>query len=461
MIPRLRKSQPMSRRSSKQRTRRRRRTFALIIAALLGLLTVIVAEAQVAAAQEFGSFQASRSRLDQQLAAARIEGYTDQQLAPVEISEAKLTGGVEPVWVGDRPGYYQRRAQQLDALRAELAAVKRRALAQLRLDASNLVKRALAEVDSAGAAGVTPADLIDLRSALAQVEDAQSAAGDVRQLFKVESQASSIVSAAQQLVTVEAADQTAIRQAAGILQAQLNSSQAALRKAGGRAVASGRNDASAAAFIRLDGLTRLYDELERYHDELAAAGSDPAKLAFAAAGAQHYAQAIHQALIAGLPPKIVLISYDAQRLWAYDKGRLVRDTLVTTGRPELPTDIGEMKVLKKDSPWTMHSPWPHSSPWWYPDTKVKMAIWFTYTGESMHDASWEYDWQYGPGGQFGGAASHGCVHVPLDSEKFLYGWTAVGTPVVVFPGDGSTVVNQVAQITVDADGSPTTGPKGV
>jgi hypothetical protein len=208
-------------------------------------------------------------------------------------------------------------------------------------------------------------------------------------------------------------------------------------------------------------VSKPYHQLERYNALLQAAGTDPAQLAVAAAGAEHYRDAIHQALLTSFPHKVVVISYQAQELWAYEDGKLVRDTLVTTGRPQLPTDTGAMKVLSKNSPWTMHSPWPRSSPWWYPDTTVQMAIWFTDTGESMHDAYWEYSTQYGPGGQYGGAASHGCVHVPYDTEKFLYSWTAIGMPVIVFPGDGSTVANQVAQITVDANGNPTTGPKGV
>jgi hypothetical protein len=90
-----------------------------------------------------------------------------------------------------------------------------------------------------------------------------------------------------------------------------------------------------------------------------------------------------------------------------------------------------------------------------------MVLWFTVTGEGLHYAGWEWESAYGPGSEYGGFASHGCIHVPLDTERWLYGWAKVGTPVIVFPGDGSPVADQVAQISVDADGNPTTGPKGV
>ena len=441
--------------------RRRRKSAALVLAALLGLLAVVIVQAQVTATQEYAGLLAARGRLDGDLAGARSAGYTDQQLAPVERGEQSVMSGGEPVWIGDRAGFYRQRAAELDQLRAQLTQVKRAALAQLKVGTATLLQRAQNEIAQAESAGVLPADLVDLRAALARAEDLDGAAAGVRDYEKAEGAAESVVDNAQRLSTQEQGDVQAIRAAAAALQAQLSSNPQALRQAGTGAVAAGRNDAAVAAYLRLTSVTRDYDELERYHDRLAAAGADPGALALAAAGAQHYQQAIHAALIAGLPHKVVIVSYAAQELWAYEGGRAVKDTLVTTGRPELPTDLGAMKVLAKNSPWTMHSPWPRTSPYWYPDTKVQMSIWFTSTGEGLHDAYWEYSWQYGPGGQYGGAASHGCIHVPLAAEKFLYAWTEIGTPVIVYPGDGSTVVNQVAQITVDADGTPTTGPKGV
>jgi len=133
---------------------------------------------------------------------------------------------------------------------------------------------------------------------------------------------------------------------------------------------------------------------------------------------------------------------------------------VTTGRPpDLATDVGPMKVLKKDSPWKMHSPWPKGSPNWYPDTTVQMVVWFTATGEGMHDAAWQTG-PYGPGTETGPDASHGCVHVPFEAVKFLFGWSEIGQPVIVFPGDGAPLQAQLDQRTVDADGYPLSGPRG-
>ena len=136
------------------------------------------------------------------------------------------------------------------------------------------------------------------------------------------------------------------------------------------------------------------------------------------------------------------------------------DALVTTGRPSLATDVGAMRITRKDSPWTMQSPWPKGSPEWYPDTPVRMVLWFTENGEGLHDASWQPDATLGPGSQNGPFASHGCVHLPLAAVTTLFHWAPIGTPVVVVPGDGAPAVTQVAQRTVDAEGNPLTGVRG-
>jgi lipoprotein-anchoring transpeptidase ErfK/SrfK len=132
---------------------------------------------------------------------------------------------------------------------------------------------------------------------------------------------------------------------------------------------------------------------------------------------------------------------------------------VTTGRPALPTDLGAMKVLRKDSPWKMHSPWPKGSPYYYPDAMVQMVVWFTNTGEGLHDASWQ-QCCWGPGSQYTGFASHGCIHLPNSAERFIYNWSQVGVPVVVYQGDGTPVNEQVAKISTDDQGNPLSGPKG-
>ena len=255
-----------------------------------------------------------------------------------------------------------------------------------------------------------------------------------------------------------AAEDAAVQAEATQLRARYHADPAALRVSAEAALSDGRNDATIAFFLKRGWADRLNAALERYGAMLGAA--DTRSLALADAGIQHYARQLHARLMQSGPPRLITISLQAQRLIAYDRGRVTVDTLVTTGRPALATDIGAMRVTRKDSPWTMQSPWPKGSPEWYPDTPVRMVLWFTDNGEGLHDASWQPDATLGPGSQNGPFASHGCVHLPLAAVTTLYQWAPIGTPVVVYPGDGASAMSQVAQQTVDAEGNPVTGPRG-
>jgi len=138
------------------------------------------------------------------------------------------------------------------------------------------------------------------------------------------------------------------------------------------------------------------------------------------------------------------------------------ETPVTTGIwgvGDFGTDFGPMKVLHKDHPWKMQSPWPKGSQYWYPDTVVQYATFFTNTGESIHDAAWESDSVLGPGSQYNlSTRSHGCIHVPFGDATWMYNWADVGMPVIVYPGDGSSVSNQLSKITTDDQGNPKSVP---
>lgn len=445
----------------RSRSRSRRRVYALLAAAILLAVAALATEIQVSAAQAETGYGYARDRLDAALQAAQTNGFTERDLAPVAVPAGQLETVVDPLWISDRPGYYQDRASRLRSLLDQLGPLEANVLARYRTDASASLASAAGEISQATQLGADPQDLAPLHKELAGAEELEAAATEPRQLADVAGTGRDVLARARALSRARQADQTAIAAAATELLAQDAADPAKLRKAGAAALATGRDDASVAAYLRIAAVTRDYDQLERYGTALAAAGSDPQQLSIAAAGLQHYQQAIHSGLLGAFPHQVIVVSHQAQELWAYQDGKVVKDTLVTTGRPQLPTDLGAMKVLSKSSPFVMRSPWPRSSPWWYPDTKVQMVLWFTITGEGLHDAYWEWDSAYGPGSEDGGFASHGCIHVPLAAETFLYGWAAVGTPVIVFPGDGTSVANQVAQISVDADGNPTTGPKGV
>ena len=125
--------------------------------------------------------------------------------------------------------------------------------------------------------------------------------------------------------------------------------------------------------------------------------------------------------------KVIVISLADQTLTAYQDGVRQLRTLVTTGRPALPTPPGHYTVLRKNHPWQMVSDWPQSSPYWYPPTWVQYTLWFRDDGYAIHDAPWRGT--YGPGTQAYG--SHGCVNVPMPTMQTLFAWAEVGTRVLV------------------------------
>ncbi|HEY8744216.1 MAG TPA: L,D-transpeptidase [Chloroflexota bacterium] len=131
------------------------------------------------------------------------------------------------------------------------------------------------------------------------------------------------------------------------------------------------------------------------------------------------------------PAPAIVISLSAQSLTAYQEGTPVLWTPVTTGRPGLETPVGTTNVFYRSSPYLFISPWPSGSVYWYPPSWVNFALEFRSGGYFVHDAPWEPNWAFGQGSPYGAYASHGCVHVPYNAMRFLYGWTPYGTAVTV------------------------------
>ena len=246
--------------------------------------------------------------------------------------------------------------------------------------------------------------------------------------------------------------------AATDLLSRFDGSLPALRAAGNAALAAARNEATAADFLMLPRLTILEADIEQRGLSLTSA--DAARLAAAVAGLRYDSELIHNRLLTYGGARLILVNLQEQRLVAYDRGGTVVDTPVTTGRAALSTDIGLMHILGTDPPWTMKSPWPKGSPLWYPDTPFDSVAWFTSTGEGFHDAPWEPTSAFGAGSENGPYASHGCIHLPSAAQAKLFAWVTVGTPIVVIPGDGTPVGQQVSQQSVDQQGDPVGGLRG-
>ena len=305
---------------------------------------------------------------------------------------------------------------------------------QARQSAEAALGGAQEAVDRDERLGVDSEELAPLKTQLVGVAAHQRSAKTTRDERAVAGEGSAVGGRADALGNRYRADLSAIHQSAAQFIAGGKSTEA-MRAEAQATLGSARDRAVLATWLNENGVGLPYRALEQFAQALSSA--DRAQVAEAAAGVAFYADRLHKQLLAGMPDKAIVISIHAQQLTAYEGGKPVIDTPITSGRlPELPTDIGPMAVLRKDSPWTMHSPWPKGSPFWYPDSKVKMVMWFN-GGDGIHDASWRS--RYGPGtngphydptGEDTG--THGCVNVPYSNMVWLWNWTPTGTPVIVY-----------------------------
>ena len=135
--------------------------------------------------------------------------------------------------------------------------------------------------------------------------------------------------------------------------------------------------------------------------------------------------------------KVIVISMTEQTARLYQNGALVYWTYVTTGRPELPSPPGLHYAMQKLYHTQFVSGDPRTSPLWYGPTAINYAILYADYGYFVHDAWWRY--KFGPGSNlphwdplaFNGG-SHGCVNVPEANMAWIYNWTPLGTPIILY-----------------------------
>jgi hypothetical protein len=121
-------------------------------------------------------------------------------------------------------------------------------------------------------------------------------------------------------------------------------------------------------------------------------------------------------------PQYITIDISEQRLRAYEFGREIRTFLVSTGRWDYPTPLGEFSALAK--PEFVHYRWSYGEdhPENYDLGLVQWNIRF-YPHVYIHYAPWHNN--------FGRRMSHGCVNVNRTNAEWIYGWTQVSTPITV------------------------------
>lgn len=135
--------------------------------------------------------------------------------------------------------------------------------------------------------------------------------------------------------------------------------------------------------------------------------------------------------------KVSVVSLREQTARYYNNGKLEYWSYVTTGRPEKPSPPGLHYAMEKDYHIEFKSSDPPGSPLWYGPTKINYAILYANYGYFEHDAWWRL--KFGPGSNlphvdplaFDGG-SHGCINLPEENMAYVYDWTPLYTPIIVY-----------------------------
>lgn len=113
--------------------------------------------------------------------------------------------------------------------------------------------------------------------------------------------------------------------------------------------------------------------------------------------------------------KVISVDVTKQSLFAFDSGKLVFWTRVSTGINDW-TPTGQWKIYAKTPIQVMSGPG-----YYLPGVKWVMP----YNGDyTLHTAYWHHD--------FGIPKSHGCTNMYEEDAKWLFDWSEVGTPVVIY-----------------------------
>ncbi|MFN2569002.1 MAG: L,D-transpeptidase family protein [Candidatus Dormibacteria bacterium] len=460
--------------------------LGLALALSVGAGAVVAARGQSALMSQSQQFSAARHALDDALARARADGLTDEQLAAIRRDRERLLA--EPaipntlgLFDAGQAAHLGRQAAALRALVPRIDLVRnittdhdrRAALAIVDdFDAAiaaaseaglpvvedqsraTMARRAVMAARSPAALSRATAHLADRSAEVRTATDAKVAADTAAaELSARRDQAQAALSrAADQLTQASAIPQLQVAAYKSSLDELQAAFTAATAPAEYQSVAGRANQVGSALRTLLKSRSDAYQSLSSARQVVQQAtaakldvGSISAQLDGVAAqldavGTADQFRAILAQIDGLVNPlaerlgivelgagKVMVISLEKQTLTAYEDGHIFLTTLVTTGRPALPTPTGATTVTSKSHPWHMTSDWPKDSPYWYPPSDVNYVLWFRCCGYGIHDAPWRST--YGPGTQAQG--SHGCVNVPGGRMPALFNWAEVGTRVIV------------------------------
>ena len=441
-----------------------RTKFALVVLLIVALGTAaLLGGGYYQASGVSRDYQAARSMLTADIGAAQTDGLSASEVAPYTSQLAAIDSRRPALPSGLRLSLDRSDIDAVNQLDLQLKATAASLLLAATADAGTQLGTANSALAQDKQIGVPDSDLGPLSQQLAALNTAKTSAHALKDWRDIGTKAAAVQDGLVKVGVSQQQENTAIQAAATALVQSSGGNLGSVQQAGAAALTSGRNDASIAAyeakpgrFPKINDLMVLYNRIEFYAPKLSA--GDINQVAFGTAAVQRYGGQVHTMLMSNLGPKHVIVSFQDQHVWAYENGNLVMENAVTTGirgNTAYGTDFGPMKIVFRSHPWKMHSPWPPGSAHWYPDTVVQWTAFFTNSGESFHDASWEPNSALGPGSQNNpNYRSHGCIHIPYSQAEWMFNWALEGTPVDVYPGNGQPVAEQLSEITTNDQGVP-------
>lgn len=417
------------------------RRNALRIGVVLGTFLLVagfigVQQAREAFAEQ--DFQAARAQVIAAQSRANQLGLASAEFSDLQRQELTTASEMPPQasapFNQDRIAFFSRAANQETQIKDQLQARMQKLVAQTRDSAQSAVNQLSTSLQRATQVGVDNQLLIDYAGLPSKAQIEVDVATTVSAYRAVSAELKAPVSRLSLLVADQETTNKLVSQYAAQAAAQ-DHGDAGLARAGATAsLAQVQAVMQTARIFQMD-VSVVDTHVQKLAAQLSQVTST-ADLEQVNGGLMVQNKVLQDAMTQTLPDKALTISLSEQMIRAYEHGKQVFSSYVTTGRPGLETDPGSFKVYWKVTPWTMHSPWPKGSAYWYPDSKVQMVMWFN-GGDGIHDASWRS--RYGPGtngphydptGEDTG--THGCVNVPYSNMVWLWNWTPTGTPVIVY-----------------------------
>lgn len=119
--------------------------------------------------------------------------------------------------------------------------------------------------------------------------------------------------------------------------------------------------------------------------------------------------------------KLITVDIGKQMLYAWERGKIIYETKISSGLPKKPTVKGSFKIRVKVAKQTMKG---QSKEYGKYEYKNVPHVMYFYQDYAIHGAYWH--------NKFGRPNSHGCVNVPVAASEWLYNWAEKGTRVEVF-----------------------------